>query len=139
MNSLALLDKVLLLATKTTTAKWGKQVTSEDKYLATKLPKGCVGYAYECPKDAGMLNKILDLCRNNKGQKMLCSYVVKSNDLRWPSRIVIYMTETMAQKWSEDTPLPSALTALISTLIKDEESQAEIPADDDESEAPANN
>jgi hypothetical protein len=135
MNSLALLDKALLLATHTE-AKWGKRVTHGDdnKFLSGKLPSGCTGYAYTLPKDRGTLDKILDLCRNDKGQKMLCSYVVKSNDLRWPSRIVIYMTETMAQKWSEDTPLPSALVCLLKSFVKDDEEPAEMPADDEPAE-----
>ena len=138
MNSLALLDKALLLATGTQ-AKWGKSVTPGDdnKYLSGKLPAGCTGYAYTLPKDRGTLDEILDMCRNEKGQKMLCSYIVKSNDLRWPSRIVVYFTNTMAQKWGADTPLPSALMCLLKSLVKDDdEDTAEMPADD-EPEVPA--
>ena len=139
MNSLALLDKALLVATHTE-AKWGKSVKRGDdnKYLSGRMPTGCEGFAYTLPKDRGTLDKIIDACRNDKGQKMLCSYIVKSDDRRWPSRIVVYFTTTMAAKWEADTPLPSALLCLIKALVKDDEADsAEMPADD--IEAPANN
>ena len=138
MNSLALLDKALLLATGTQ-AKWGKSVNPGDdnKFLSGKMPAGCTGYAYTMPKDDGTLNKILDLCRNEKGNKMLCKYTVKSNDRRWPTRVVVYFTNTMADKWGADAPLPSALMCLLKSLVKeDEEDTAEMPADD-EVETPA--
>jgi hypothetical protein len=107
------------------------------------LPPNCVGYKVVPTKDGGKeLGKLMSLCVNKKGNKMLGSYTLSSRDPAVAKSVVVYFTSTMMCRWSEGTSqLPAKVMALVAqystSAVKcdvanddDEETAPEAPADE---------